>query len=526
MIKVAVIGSGYWGKNLVRVFSQSGVLHTVCDTAPERLEAVKKDYPEVNVTASYTDILKNKDIKAAVVATPAESHYRLTKELLLAGKDVFVEKPLSLTVNDAVELEELAEKKKAIIMVGHVLEYHPAIKKLKEFMEAGELGRIQYIYSNRLNLGKIRREENILWSFAPHDISAILLLLNEMPESVSSFGGNYLHRDIADVTLSSMNFSSGVKGHIFVSWLHPYKEQKLVVVGDKKMAVFDDVAEKYKLRLFSHKINWIGRVPVPRKEDAENIEFKMEEPLLLECSHFIECLKNRRKPMTDAKSALRVLSVLEACQESLENNGALISLESSVFASGRKKRCFVHPTSIVEELSQIGEGTKVWHYSHIMKGAVVGRGCNIGQNVFIGSKARIGNNVKIQNNISIYDCVHIEDDVFCGPSMVFTNVFNPRSFVERKKEYKATIIKRGATLGANSTIICGNTIGEYAFVGAGAVVTKDVPAYALVYGSPARIKGWVCKCGMKLLFRSKAAKCSGCGMKYRALKERIVPANK
>ncbi|MDD4939031.1 MAG: Gfo/Idh/MocA family oxidoreductase [Candidatus Omnitrophica bacterium] len=526
MIRVAVIGCGYWGKNLVRVFSQLGVLDTICDSDPARLEALRKEYPGVNITASYTQVLKNRQLTAAVVATPAESHYRLTRELLLSGKDVFVEKPLSLTVKDGLELDELAEKRKSILMVGHLLEYHPAINKLKESMESGELGRIQYIYSNRLNLGKIRREENILWSFAPHDISVILLLLNEMPESVSSFGGNYLHRDIADVTLSSLNFSSGVKGHIFVSWLHPYKEQKLIVVGDKKMAVFDDVARDNKLRLYSHQISWIGRVPVPTKEDAENIDFKPEEPLILEAAHFIDCVKSRRKPKTDAKSALRVLSVLQSCQQSLENNGALIWLKAPKSGGQERKKYFIHPSSIVEDPSRLGEGSKVWHFSHVMKGAVIGQGCNIGQNVFIGSKARIGNNVKIQNNISIYDCVQIEDDVFCGPSMVFTNVFNPRSFIERKNEYKATVVKRGATLGANSTIICGNTIGEYAFVGAGAVVTKDIPAYALAYGSPARVKGWVCKCGVKLAFGKKAAKCAGCGMKYKALKESIVPTGK
>lgn len=175
---------------------------------------------------------------------------------------------------------------------------------------------------------------------------------------------------------------------------------------------------------------------------------------------------------------------------------------------------YAHSTSIIEQPCQIGEATKIWCYSHVMAGAKIGKNCNIGQNVFIGSRAELGNNVKVQNNVSIYDCVKLEDGVFCGPSVVFTNVINPRSFIPRKNEFKPTLIKKGATLGANSTIICGNSIGEYAFVGAGSVVTGDVYAYALVYGNPARLKGWICKCGVKLKFNNSKGKCSVCNAKY------------
>ncbi len=512
--KIGLIGIGYWGKNLARVFSQLGVLDTVCDSDSEKLKLLKKAYPKVEISLSCSEIFNNKAIKAVVISTPAESHYRLVKEALLCGKDVFVEKPLALTVENGIELVELAERNKQILMVGHLLEYHPAVDKLKEFMEKGRLGKIQYIYSNRLNLGKIRREENILWSFAPHDISVILLLLNEMPEGVSVFGGNYLDHKIADVTVSSLNFSSGVKGHIFVSWLHPYKEQKLIVVGDKAMAVFDDVAPKDKLLVFNHKIDWIGRMPVPKKSEAERIEFEMEEPLLLECRHFLDSLDTRKKPKTDGRSALRVLKVLQSCQTSLENSGVYVPLNAHANPSSRSRAYFAHPTATIEQPCQIGEGTKVWHYSHVMKGAKIGKNCNIGQNVFIGSKTELGNNVKVQNNVSIYDCIKIEDDVFCGPSVVFTNVINPRSHVSRKDEYKETLIKKGATLGANSTIVCGITINEYAFIGAGAVVTKDVPKYSLVYGNPARQNGWMCECGVKLSFKDKNAKCHTCGKQY------------
>ena len=199
---------------------------------------------------------------------------------------------------------------------------------------------------------------------------------------------------------------------------------------------------------------------------------------------------------------------------SLEGNGRLVALEYAPPDLLAKTRFYAHPTSCIEESCKIGEGTKIWHYSHIMRGAKIGKNCSIGQNVFIGSKVVIGNNVKVQNNVSIYDCVKLEDGVFCGPSVVFTNVLNPRSHISRKNEYKATIVEKGATLGANSTIICGNNIGEYAFVGAGGVVTKDIPPYALVYGNPAKLKGWMCKCGIKLDLKDDKAICRSCTETY------------
>jgi len=180
-----------------------------------------------------------------------------------------------------------------------------------------------------------------------------------------------------------------------------------------------------------------------------------------------------------------------------------------------EKEYFVHPTAVIDEPLEIGEGTKIWHFSHIMSGARIGKNCNIGQNVFIDSGAILGNNIKVQNSVSIYSGVILEDDVFCGPSMVFTNVFNPRSFISRKKEFRKTLVGKGATIGANSTIVCGNMIGQYAFIGASAVVTKDVPDYALVYGNPGKVKGWVCQCAVEIPFRSGRAKCQACGKKYR-----------
>jgi len=278
------------------------------------------------------------------------------------------------------------------------------------------------------------------------------------------------------------------------------------------------VAPENKLLLYEHGIEWIDRVPVPRKQEATPVKFDMAEPLKLECQHFLECLKSRKKPRTDGSSGLRVLQVLDACQRSLQGRSEYIPLLAGTSH-------LVHPSSIVEQPSSIGEGTKIWHFSHMMPNVKIGKNCTIGQNVFIGENVTIGDNVKIQNNVSIYDGVTLEDDVFCGPSCVFTNISKPRSHISQRGKYSPTVVKRGATIGANSTIVCGNTIGRYAFIGAGSVVTKDVPDYALVYGSPARVQGWVCECSEKLDFgRSSKAKCTKCGKIYLKSSEKGVEA--
>ncbi len=509
---IAVVGSGYWGKNLVRNFSELGALKSICDLNRDILNDFKKQYPEVHATTSFNEVLEDQDISGVVIATPAVLHYKMVKEALNYGKDVFVEKPLSLTVEDGKELVKIAEYKGNILMVGHILQYHPAVLKLHEMIQKGELGKIRYIYSNRLNLGKFRTEENILWSFAPHDISVILMLLNEMPLNLSSHSGTYLTNNVADVTLTTIDFPSGVKSHIFVSWLHPYKEQKLIVVGSEKMAVFDDVSDE-KLFLYPHEIEWVKRVPVPQKRDAIIVETEMKEPLKEECRHFLDCIESRNNPKTDGNEGLRVLQILQASQESLEKNGKIVSID--------KESYYIHPSSYVDEPCNIGKDTKIWHFSHVMSGAEIGDNCNIGQNVLIAPDVIIGNNVKIQNNVSVYTGVKVEEDAFLGPSMVFTNITKPRSFISRKNEFKETIVGKGSTLGANATIICGNNIGKYAFVGAGAVVTRDVPDHAIVVGNPAKITGWICECGVNLEFQENIAECT-CTKQYQKNDNNVV----
>ncbi|MBF2052862.1 MAG: Gfo/Idh/MocA family oxidoreductase [Candidatus Sericytochromatia bacterium] len=321
---LAVIGAGYWGKNLVRNFAQLQALHTVCDPSPQTPQLLEALCPQVRHETDFAKVLKNPAIQAVVIATPAVTHFALVEAALLADKDVFCEKPLALTYREAQKLVRLAEAKQRILMVGHILEYHPAISKLKSLIEADELGRLRYIYSNRLNLGKIRREENILWSFAPHDIAVILRLIGELPFQVIANGGAYIQANIADVTLTQLSFDNGVAAHIFVSWLNPFKEQKLVVVGSKKMAVFDDIQKQ--LLLYDQRVDIEAGQPVPIKGEGKTIAFASDEPLRLECEAFLAAITTRQNPLTDGRSGLSVLKVLQAAQRSLITQGQTILL--------------------------------------------------------------------------------------------------------------------------------------------------------------------------------------------------------
>jgi UDP-2-acetamido-3-amino-2,3-dideoxy-glucuronate N-acetyltransferase len=315
---IALIGAGYWGRNHLKNLLKLGVLHSVLDPNIENIRQREKDFPHVNYVTDGDAVLKNPEVKAVVIAAPAALHFELTREYLLAGKDVLVEKPLALTTGEGSQLVDIARSRNRILMVGHILQYHPAVIKLKELIDAGELGDIRYIYSNRLNIGKLRAEENVLWSFAPHDISLIVMLLNgQEPVHVDAHGGAYVKPDIYDTTLTTLDFKNGVKSHIFVNWLHPFKEQKLVVVGKDKMAVFDDVNEE-KLLIYPHKIDFIeGDIPVARKAQSYPVNFELKEPLREELLHFIDCLENKKTPKTDGEEGLKVLKVLERAEKQL-----------------------------------------------------------------------------------------------------------------------------------------------------------------------------------------------------------------
>ncbi len=336
MIKIGLIGCGAWGKNLLRnFFNLPGcVLVSCCDENPKQIEKLCPSYPEIKFTPNPQEIIDNPNLDAVVIATPPASHFGLCKAAMLAGKDVFVEKPLVLETDQGRELVELAEKKKRILMVGHIMEYHPATLKLKQYVDDGELGRIYYLYSTRVNLGKVRDIENALWSFAPHDISMILFLLGRGPDSVTATGQCYLQKDkgVEDVVFMNMHFGDGTMAHVHVSWLDPHKERRLTVVGDKKMAVFDDARSAEKIWIYDKGVdskqdyNTYGEYLSLRFGDVLIPQIPGTEPLKTECQHFIDCVKSRATPRSDGRDGLRVSQVLDAAQRSLKMGGAPVKI--------------------------------------------------------------------------------------------------------------------------------------------------------------------------------------------------------
>lgn len=327
--RVCLAGCGHWGKNLLRNFGEIGALHGFFDTMRERAEAFIASYPDARRYDAYDDILADPYVNAVALATPAEQHAPMAIAALRAGKDVFVEKPMALTPEDGEDILRASHETGRIVMVGHLLLYHPAIRAIEELLRSGKLGRLEYVYSNRLSMGKIRTEENALWSFAPHDISVILRLTGQLPVQVSATGGAYLQPNVADVTVSDLLFDRGARAHIFVSWLHPYKEQRLVVIGSDKMVVFEETRPAPRLLLYDKRIarNGVGfdaaqSIPVA-------VPYGSEEPLRVECEHFVECVRTRRVPNTPTEDGLRVLQVLSACQRSLQLNGELVQVQSS-----------------------------------------------------------------------------------------------------------------------------------------------------------------------------------------------------
>lgn len=494
-VRVAVVGCGAWGRNLVRTFHTLGSLVAVHDSNPVAASAAASEHGVPS--RSFSELLHDATVDALVIAAPAAEHAGLARAALDADKDILVEKPLSLRVADAEGICELAERRRRVLMVGHLLQYHSAFQALEAMVRGGHLGRLQYMYSSRLNFGRIRREENILWSFAPHDISMMLRLAMSEPDAVSAMGSPFLHRDIFDVTTTHLSFPDGIQGHVFVSWLHPYKEQKLVVIGDHGMAVFDDGQPwDSKLLHYPHEVAWRDGIPEAAKANAIPLSVEPVEPLVRECEHFLACVAARTTPRTDGREALRVLRVLDAAERSMSSSGPAAPVTSGQRSA--TQGAMIHQTAIVDEPCYIGPGTKIWHFSHVLAGSRIGSDCILGQNVMVGPNVTIGDRCKIQNNVSVYEGVTFEDGVFCGPSAVFTNVRTPRAETDRKNEFQSTLVGRGATIGANATIVCGHTIGAYSLIAAGAVVTRDVKPHSLMMGVPARRVGWVSHDGERL----------------------------
>ena len=317
---IGLIGVGYWGKNLLRNLHSLDALVGCYDSSSQNLEKLSNEYTDVIFFKNLDDLFNNKDIIAVCIATPAVTHGDMVIKALNAGKHVFVEKPMCLDIEQAKQIIKLSEILKLKLMVGHLLLYHPAFIALSKIIEQKKLGDLRYLYSTRLSLGKFRKEENALWSFAPHDISMILSLVKDEPITVNAFGGSYLTDSIADTSITMLKFSSNIKAHIFVSWLHPYKDQRLIVIGDKAMAVFQDtLSGPEKLMIYKHKAKWDGELPVLEKANGEPVFYDQNlEPLKEECQAFINLVRQNKVPPSDGNEGLRVLRVLKEADRDLK----------------------------------------------------------------------------------------------------------------------------------------------------------------------------------------------------------------
>ncbi len=333
-VQVAVVGVGGWGKNLARNFHQlpDANLRYVCDLDLAKLESLTRQLPGTQLTTDYDLVLRDPAVQAIVVATPAPRHHAICKSALEAGKDVFVEKPFTLDIAHAKELIQLAETGQRVLMVGHLLEYHPVVTRLREMIGSQELGKLHYIYSQRVNLGTVRGDENALWNFAPHDISVILFLLGIAPTDVAARGQCCLQKGVEDVVFLTMNFAGRAMAHVHVSWLDPHKIRKLTIVGDRKMAVFDDLEATEKLRIYdkgaqvTQDYNTFAEYVGLRFGDITIPHIKVSEPLQIECLHFLDCVRKRKQPLSDGQDGLRVVKVLDAAQQSLRLNGEPVPL--------------------------------------------------------------------------------------------------------------------------------------------------------------------------------------------------------
>jgi predicted dehydrogenase len=335
VVRVACVGLGYWGPNVLRCFAQQAdcELTCCCDLDEGRLAAVGRTYPKVSLTRDYAHLLARPEVEAVVLTTPAATHYPMVRAALEAGKDVFVEKPLAVRLDEGEELVKLADRGGRMLFVGHLLVYHPAVARLREYVARGDLGDVLYMYASRVNLGQVRMEENALWSLAPHDISVILYLLNQTPLEVVATGQSYVRDGLEDVVFVTLRFPGRTLAHVHVSWLDPHKVRKLTVVGSRKMAVFDDMEAAEKIRLYDKGVDAADAGHTPRdfltvrSGDIHIPKVSTEEPLAIECRRFLECVRTRRRPITDGENGLRVLRVLDAAQASLRAGGRAIALE-------------------------------------------------------------------------------------------------------------------------------------------------------------------------------------------------------
>jgi predicted dehydrogenase len=333
-LAVGVVGLGYWGPNLARNFAalEGCELRWCCDRSQERLERWRPSFPRALFTTTVDDLLADDGLDAVVVASDVPSHAPLALAALAAGKHCFVEKPMAQSFREAAEVAAAASAAELTLMVGHLLEYHPGVAKLKEILEAGELGQVRYVYSNRLNLGVIREAENALWSLGAHDVSVLLHLLEEEPSEVLARGESFVREGVEDVVFCHLRFASGRVAHMHLSWLDPHKERRFTIVGSRRMATFDDMELDRKVTVYDKGFDPDFRnygEYITRSGDVMSPHVSNEEPLRIECRHFLECVATGSEPRSGAASGLRTVRVLEALQLSLDGGGVAIHLAAA-----------------------------------------------------------------------------------------------------------------------------------------------------------------------------------------------------
>ena len=335
MFNIGIVGCGYWGPNLIRNFNSlsEGNVKKICDLDPKRLEHLKSLYPTVETSSEFDDVIKDKHIDAIVIAVPLRFHFEMAKKSLEAGKHTFVEKPMASSVDECKELIAIAEKKKLTLMVGHTFIYSTPVRKIKEIVDSGDLGQIQYISCRRLNLGLFQKDINVAWDLAPHDISIILYIINEKIESVNCQGKAHVNPEVEDVTNMTLNFSNSGFATIQSSWLDPNKIREIIFVGSKKMLVYDDIEPNEKIKIYDKRVE-----APPHYDTFAEFQYsyhygdmyapylKMTEPLKVECQHFIDCIKNGSKSLSSGKEGLEVVQILEAASQSLKNGGAKVAV--------------------------------------------------------------------------------------------------------------------------------------------------------------------------------------------------------
>lgn len=540
-MKYALIGCGRIAPNHIAAALDNNLeIIALCDIIPENIDKLMSPLSEtqkqcVKKFTDYKQMLKEQVPELVAIATESGKHAQIALDCIESGSNVIIEKPIALSLKDADSIIVAAKARGVKVCACHQNRFNKSVQKIREALEGGRFGKLlhgtahirwnrgQDYYTQGPWRGTWEQDGGALMNQCIHNIDLLRWMMGGEIEEVFGYTANLKHDYIEaeDLGIGVIKFKNGSYGILEgTTNIYPKNlEETLYIFGDKGTVKAGgksvNIIEEWQ---FADKSDDSEHVKANYHENPPNVYGFGHKPLYADV---ISAIKDNREPYITAKDGRDALElVLAIYKSSVEGRPVkLPMLDCSTIDFKQKPKFFVHESSYIDKNVRIGDNTKIWHFCHILSNTKIGKDSSFGQNCIVGPNVTIGNNVKVQNNVSIYDGVEIEDDVFCGPSMVFTNVINPRSHVSRKHEYKKTLLKKGCSIGANATIVCGHSIGQYAFVAAGAVVTKDIPDYALVMGNPAKIKGWVCQCGVKLfssekLEENKTYKCAECGKEY------------